>query len=162
MTVTFGPSCVYKFQLDRIESTLSNFNREDLAVFPEILQEGTNWLRTAIPDFSFQAHLFTYFGHNKLSQGTSKEVLEALPTISLAEIGESEGNGIIFHWAMPERKWRIQLMIDHSLTVPSGLFIQFLLFAPGDAIDYSETAVSGRGIMESALNKIGLEIDDAD
>lgn len=161
VTVTFGPSCFYKFQLDRVESVLNNFRDEDLAIFPEILQQGADWLRSAIPGFAFQSHLFTYFGHSKLSEGTSQEVLSALQTISIPEIGTSEGNGIIFHWKLPDHDWRIQFMIDHSLTVPAGLFIQFLLFATGDVIDYSKTAVDGRSIMERALNKLGLEFDDA-
>lgn len=161
INVSFGPSCFYKFKLDRIESALNNFRREDFAVFPEILQEGADWLRSSIPDFSFQSHLFTYFGHNQLSEGTSQDVLAALPTFSIPEIGASEGNGIIFHWKLTDRDWRVQLLVDHSLTVTNGLFIQFFLFITGDSVNYSETATAGRSIMDTALKKIGLEIDDA-
>lgn len=161
ITVSFGPLCSYKFKLDRVEASLNNFRRDDLAIFPHLLGEGATWLRSAIPDFSFQSHLFTYFGHSQLSEGTSQEFLTAIPTFSIPEIGESEGNGIIFHWKLKDRDWKVQLMVDHSLTVTNGLFLQFLLFATGDQLDYPETATAGRSIMDMALKKIGLEIDDA-
>jgi hypothetical protein len=161
LTVTFGSSCFYRFQLDRVDSALDNFGSEDLAVFPEILEEGASWLRSIVPQFAFQSHMFAYSGHCKLSDGTSREVLEPLPTLSIPEIGSSEGNGIIFHWTLPDQKSRVQLTIDHSLVVPSGLFTHFLLFVNTDVIDYRETVARGRGIMEKALKQIGLEFDDA-
>lgn len=161
VNLAFSPSCVYQFKLDRVESVVSNFRREDYEMFPRILSQGAEWLRSAIPEFSFQSHLFTYFGHNGLSDGTSQDVLAQLPSISIPEIGVSEGNGVIFHWRIPDRDWKAQLLIDHSLSVPGGLFVQFLLFGVGDQIDYSATATTGRSIMEVALRKIGLEIDDA-
>lgn len=161
ITVSFGPSCSYKFKLDRVESTLNNFRREDYAIYPEILQEGATWLRSTIPGFSFQSHLFTYFGHSRLSEGTSQDVLAGIPTLSIPEIGESEGNGIIFHWKQPESGWRVQLLVDHSLNVTNGVFIQFLLFVTSDSIDYPATASAGRGMMDVALKRIGLEMDYA-
>jgi hypothetical protein len=161
LIVSFGTSSSYKFQLDRVESVLRNYPRSDLEIFPGILQEGADWLRSAIPDFSFESHLFTYYGHSRLSEGTGQDVLAAIPTMSIPEIGASEGNGIIFHWNLPERGWKIQLLIDHSLTVPDGLFIQFFVFITRDSIDYSKTTIDGRSILDTALQKIGLEIDDA-
>jgi len=160
LIVSFNPSYFFKFHLDHVESILNNFRSEDLIVFPEVLNEGAEWLRSSIPDFSFHSHLFTYFGHAKLSQGSSHDVLAAIPTFSIPEIGTSEGNGIIFHWKLPDRGWKTQLLIDHSLTVSNGLFIQFLLFITEDSINYAETAKVGRNIMDVALKQIGLEIDD--
>jgi len=160
ITVNLSPSCYFKFQLERIESVLKNFTDQDLMLFAEILQQTTDWLRAAVPGLSFKSHLFGYFGHSRLSEGTSKDVLASFPTVSVPDIGVSEGNGIIFHWQLPEREWKIQLTIDHSLTLQKGLFTQFFLLTPGDNIDYQKVATAGRDIMEKALNHIGLESDN--
>ena len=161
VTVTFSPFWFYRFQLDRVESTLDNFTDQELTLFPEVLQEGANWLKTVVPHLEFQSHLFTYSGHHKLSEGTSREVLDPLTNVSMSEIGSSEGNGIIVHWEVPDQKWRLQLTVDQSLTVLNGLFTHFILFINDPAIDYATTAVAGRAILQKALNNIGLEFDDA-
>jgi len=161
VTVTFNPSWFYRFQLDRVESTLDNFTAEELKVFPEVLEEGANWLRAVVPHFGFQSHLFTYSGHHKLSEGTSRQVLEPLSAVTMPGVGVSEGNGIILHWEVPDQKWRLQLTVDHSLAVANGLFTHFILFVNEPVIDYVRTAEAGRAALQKALNNIGLEFDDA-
>ena len=159
VSVFLGSKGNYKFKFDRIEASFSNFTEQELTDFPDVLSRGTDWLRSAIPDFSFQTHLFTYHNHSKLSEGTAREFLLSFSQVSLEDIGAGLGNGLIFNWIEPKQERRVQLTIDHSLAYTDALFIQMLLIqSVGDKIDYQETAETGRDLLDSALAKIGLEI----
>jgi len=160
VTVFLGNNGNYKFKLDRVEASLSNFTEQELAGFPDMLSRGTGWLRSSLPDFSFQTHLFTYNNHSKLSEGTAKEFLLSFSQVNLDNVGTSLGNGLIFNWIEPKLERRVQLMIDHSYAYADGLFIQFLMQSTGDKIDYLETSTTGRDLLDKALAAIGLEIED--
>jgi hypothetical protein len=162
VTVFLGSNGNYKFKFDRVEVLLSNFTEQELTNFPDVLLRGTDWLRSDIPDFSFQTHLFTYHNHSKLSEGTAKEFLLSFSQVSLGDIGMGIGNGLIFNWIEPKQERRVQLTIDHSYAYVDALFIQFLMQSGGDKIDYWETAATGRELLDNALAKIGLEIKKED
>lgn len=160
LTVSFGLSGIFKLKLDRVEFTVYNFTAEDLQVFPQILRSSDEWLRSAISNFSWRSHLFGSMSHNGLSDGTSEEYLRGLSSLDIPSIGTSEGSGVIYHWKLPAEDWRVQLLIDHSTSVPSGLFINFLLRPATDRIDYEQVAIQGFDIFKRALAIIGLEIPD--
>lgn len=160
VTVLLGPSGNYKFKLDRVESSLSNFTEEELTNFPDVLSRGAKWLRSAVPDFAFQTHLFTYHNHSKLSEGTAKEFLLQYSQTSLPSAGTNLGNGVIANWIEPSQERQVRFTIDHSHVYTDGLFIQFSMQASGDEIDYFETATTGRALLDDALAKIGFEIAD--
>lgn len=162
VTVFLGSKGNYKFKFDRVEVLLSNFTEQELTDFPDVLLRGTEWLRSDIPDFSFQTHLFTYHNHSKLSEGTAKEFLLSFSQVSLDDIGMGIGNGLIFNWIEPKQERRVQLTIDHSYAYVDALFIQFLIQSVGDKIDYWETAATGRELLDNALAKLGLEIKNED
>ena len=160
LTVSFGLSGLFKLKLDRIEFSVYNFRAEDLQVFPQILRSGDEWLRSAISDFSWGSHLFGSMSHNALSEGTSEEFLCGLSGLDIPNMGTSQGSGVIYHWTLPMDNWRVQLLIDHSTTVNSGLFINFLLRPSGDRIDYEHVTLKGFDLFKRAVTTIGLEITD--
>ena len=160
LTVSFGISGILRFKLDRIEFTVYNFTAEDLQVFPQILRSSDEWLRSAISNFSWSSHLFRSVSHNGLSEGTSEEYLRGLSSIDIPGIGINGGNGVIYHWNLPDQDWLVQLGIDHSTEVPSGLFINFLLRPAPDRIDYEQVTLKGFGLFNRALASIGLETPD--
>lgn len=160
LTVSFGLSGILRLKLDRIEFTVYNFTAKDLQVFPQILRSTDEWLRSAISDFSWRSHLFGSISHNSLSEGTSQEYLRGLSSLDIPGIGINEGNGVIYHWNLPNEDWLVQLGIDHSTNVPSGLFINFLLRPAPDRIDYELVTSKGFDLFKRALASIGLEISD--
>lgn len=161
VTVFLGANGNYKFKFDRVEASLSNFSEQELTGFPtDVLSRGTDWLRSSLPDFSFQTHLLTYNNHSKLSEGTAKEFLLKFSQVNLGSVGKGLGNGLIFNWIEPKLERRVQLMIDHSHAYADALFIQFLMQYAGDKMDYWETAATGRDLLGKALAIIGLEIED--
>ena len=66
----------------------------------------------------------------------------------------------IFHWDLPEKSWRVQFAIDHSLSVDKGLFVNYLIRPSGDRIDYLNFISEGTQLFERLLSKIGLEADE--
>ncbi len=160
VTVFLGANGNYKFKFDRVEASFSNFTEQDLAGFPGVLSRGTDWLRSNLPDFSFQTHLLTYHNHSRLSEGTAKEFLLSSSQVSLDKIGVGLGNGLIFNWIEPKLERRMQLMVDHSYVYADALFIQLLMQVTGDEIDYSETAVTARDLLNKALAMIEFEIEN--
>ena len=125
ITVDFGQNGNFRFKFDRTEATVSG--DQDFKSVTDLLRRTEEWLRSSVAAFSFQTHLFILASYNKLSEGTSQEFLRGFSDIAIPAIGTSEGSGIIFHWNIPEQNWRVQLLIDHSLNVSGGLFIQLLV-----------------------------------
>jgi hypothetical protein len=160
LTVSFGRSSFFRLRLDRIEFTVYNFTSEDLQVFPQILRSSDDWLRSMISSFSWDSHFFGSTSHNGLSEGTSREYLRGLSSLDIPGIGISEGSGVIYHWEVPSEDWRVQLLIDHSTSVPSGLFINFILRPTPDKIDYEQVTLKGFDLFKRALASIGLEVTD--
>jgi hypothetical protein len=154
ITVYFGRGGDFKFKFDRIEVTAPG--DQEFKSMPEILNRTDVWLRSAVPEFSFQTHLFSFASHNMLSEVTSQEFLLGFSEIDIPEIGTSEGTGLIFHWDIPDQHWRAQLTIDHSTVVPGGLFIQFLIRSESDKVDYITSMEKGEELFTKALSNIGL------
>lgn len=154
----FNYSANYKFKWDRVEAVFNDFTEEQSLTIPEVLKHGDDWIRTLEPDFTLQSHLVTYASHNRLSEGTAKDFLQTLSNLDIAGVGNNEGNGITFHWDIPERNWKFHLAIDLSFQVTNGLFLQFLIRIPSDKIDHVETFQTGLTLGRSALAKIGLEV----
>jgi hypothetical protein len=158
--VGLGTLGIYRLKLDRAEWFISDFDDEALEKFPEVLQHGSDWLRSHIENFSFKSHALIYVSHSKLSEGTSQDFLLSLPSKNLFEFGQNLGEGIIYNWLDPEIGGRVQLMIDHSLTVKDGLYVQLSAVIDADEINYANVAERGWDIFDEALEKIGLEVEE--
>jgi len=154
----FNFSGSYKYKLDRVEAVFQDYTEEQFPIIPDVLRNGDECFRSLVSDFSFQTHLFTHASHNELSEGTSKGFLQGLSNVDVPGIGLNQGNGITFHWDIPERNWRFQLAIDHSTYVNNGVFLQFLVRLSDDRIDYVDTFQDSLALGRNALAGIGLEV----
>ena len=150
---------IYKFRFDRVEWKVSGFVDEDLPNLVAILKRGEDWLRSAAPGISFRSHTFYYAGHCQLSESTSQDFLLGLPGKEVIDIGQSLGDGIVHNWRDSETGGRFQLLIDHSLSVKDGVFIQLMAQFEEDRLDYSEIILRGRALLDEALKKIGLQLE---
>jgi hypothetical protein len=150
----------YKLGFEQVEWTMGGISDENFARVPELLSRGEGWLRSVVPNFAFKLHEVNYYSHNLLSEGTSQDFLREFSNVDIPDVGTSLGNGLIFHWELPEDGWRMNLTIDHSNLHVGGLFLEQEIFAPSDKVDYETLIVSGRKLLQDALNKIGLEFED--
>jgi hypothetical protein len=149
----------YKFRFDRVECTVIGFADEDLTKFAVALKRGEDWLRSAAPGFSFKSHTFFYAGHCQLSESTSQDFLLALPGREVIDIGQGLGDGIIHNWRDSETGGRFQFLIDHSLSINDGIFIQLTALIADDQLDYSAAISRGQALLGEALEKIGLQLE---
>ncbi len=154
----FNYSASYKYKIDRVEATFTDFTEEQSQRIPEVLGRGDEWLRSLDPEFSLKTQLFIHASHNQLSEGTSEEFLKGLSNLDIPDVGVSKGNGVTFHWDIPGRDWDLSMAIDHSAYVTNGLFIQFLLKTTNDKLDYGDIFSAGVTLGRSALAKLGLEV----
>lgn len=160
VAVKFGTIGEYRFKFDRVELNLFNFTRNSIFEVPKLLSSGEEWLRSVVPGFAFRSHSFASLSHSELQQGTSQEFLRGLSSIDIPGIGVTEGSGIIFHWDLPDKGWRVQFTIDHSISVANGLFTNFLIRPSGDRVDYVNFVADGMQLFERVFLEIGLEVDE--
>lgn len=146
-------------RFDRLEWTLEDFNDEDLALAPEMLQRLDNSLRSSVEGLEFKNHVFIYFSHSKLSEGTARDYLLSFPNRELPGIEQNLGSGIIYNWVDAEIGGRVQLLIDHSNVVADGLLLQFSILMNNNDIDFRSVIEKARNRLEYALRIIGLEIE---
>lgn len=149
----------YKFGFEQVEWTATDIG-DDLIRIPEVLQHGEEWLRSVVPDFAFKLHVLDYHNHSLLSDGASEDFLSGLSNVDIPDVGISRGNGLIFHWELPEQGWRMNLTIDHSNLIPNGLFIEQEVIAQTDKIDYTRMIITSNTLLKNILTKIGLELEN--
>jgi hypothetical protein len=155
ITVEFGQGGEFRFKFDQIE--VATRSLQDFKSMPELLNHAAEWLRSAVPGFSFQTHMFIFASQNLLSGTTAKEFLLGLTNVDISGIGTSKGSGIIFHWDIPEHHWDAQLMVDHSASVSDGLFIQLIIRSDINEIDFITAMSDGEELLSNALTSIGLQ-----
>lgn len=148
----------YGFRFHQVEWLADNLTEDELGVFPSILQAADSWLRTAVEVLSFDGHVLVYSSHAKLSEGTSRDYLLRFPDRNIANIGESIGAGIFYHWEIAE-VGRFDLAVDHSRSIKDGLFVQASIEAKQDRIDFVEMALTARARLDAALAGIGLAFE---
>ncbi len=157
VVVRLSAQANYRFKFEQVEASLFNFSDAELSALPSVLKRGDEWLRAAVPQLAYKSHVFAYMSHSTILEGNSTEYLRALSPTLLEGVGKNLGSGIIFHADIPERNWRIQLALDHSLAIADGLFVQMQLITTVDQIDYKETLSAGRSILETSLARLGLK-----
>ena len=149
----------YRFKFDGVECIARDLDEEGISSFPSVLQRGDDWLRSAVPDLEFKSHTLAHTSHSILSEGTSQEYLSSFPGRDIPGIGTNLGSGIFYHWDVPSMDWRVHLVIDHSLSVKDGIFVQMAIEVNTNKINFETVAIRGRALLESALGKIGLEFE---
>lgn len=149
----------YRFRFDRVEWTVINFVDDIFPQLPEVLILSETWLRLAETALVFKTHTFVYGAHCLLSEGTSKDFLLSLPAKFDINLGESLGNGLVFNWHDARIGGRFNLVIDHSLSVKDGIFIQLAYITESDRIDYPQIVSIGQESLNKVLGQIGLQFE---
>lgn len=147
-----------RFRLDRFETTIANFDEGQLTTLTRALEATQKWLRGSVKGFAFRSHLLSYASHCTLSSGDTRDFLVHLTPAHLPVLGQNTGTGLIYHSENVERQLRIQLTLDHSLSVKGGLFIHYVLITERDAVDPAELIAFARESLVKALESIGLAL----
>ncbi len=151
---------VVKFGFDKMEVNLANFTEAFFETLPQTMNGLVAWIVTAIPDFKFASHSFSYFSHSFVKDATPQEVLKALNVRELKSPGITLGNGAIYNYAVPGKKWETQLLIDKSQHVPGGLFVSLEIRIHKGDIDYAQMMMDGRKYLADALAELELVIPE--
>jgi hypothetical protein len=125
---------------------------------PTPLVRADAWLRAAVPNLTFQNHVFTYEAHGSLLSGDARNFLLGFGSPALEGLGVNDGTGLIFHFSYPSHGWYVHLLVDHSHVQPEGLFIQMVTTIEGGGIDYEQTTSWIKDLFREALGRLGLEI----
>jgi hypothetical protein len=149
----------YKLRFDRVEWVVSNFDDDDFNRLPEVLMSGEEWLRSVETNLSFKTHTFVYGAHCHLSKGTAKDFLLSLPVKVDFSLKENLGSGLVFNWHDARISGKFNLIIDHSLSVKDGIFIQLAYFGENEGIDYPQILSIGQQSLNEVLAQIGLQFE---
>jgi hypothetical protein len=149
----------YRLRYDRVEWVLDGFAETDFARIPMMLQSVDNWLRSNIKGFKFKTQVLGYLNHSNLSDGIARDYLLKFSNRDIPGIEQSLGSGIIYNWQDAQLGGRVQLIVDHSHNISDGLFVQFVLSADKDDLDFPKTVEIARSRIDFALAQIGLELE---
>ncbi|MBS1808684.1 MAG: hypothetical protein JST84_10875 [Acidobacteria bacterium] len=149
----------YRLKFDRVEWTVLNFVDEDFPRSPEVLACGEEWLRSVEENLTFKNHTFVYGAHCLLAEGTAKDFLLSLPNKSDLSLGDGLGNGLIFNWYDADIHGRFNLILDHSLSVKDGIFIQLICVIEKDGINYHQVLSNGQQSLNKVLDHCGLQFE---
>jgi hypothetical protein len=162
VTVNLGARTSFRFRFDRVDARMTNFLTSDLEALPGIIDAGVTALRSIGSEISFTSHIISEFSHSSLSQGRAEDFFRDVGVGPDLRLGESRGNGIIFHFDLPGKQWQVHLTIDHSLSIPGGIFLQYQIVIEADKVDYALILSDARQLLRTALSKIGLGFPDLD
>lgn len=145
-----------KFGFDKMEVNLANFPQAFIEELPATMNNLVAWVAKAVLDFRFASHSFSYFSHSFVKDSTPQEVLKMLNVRELKSTGISLGNGAIYNYAVPSKKWETQLLIDKSRHLPGGLFVNLEVTINEGEIDYGRLILDGRKYLADALAELEL------
>ena len=149
----------YRLKCERVEWAVSNFVEEAFPQSPEVLACGEAWLRSVEENLTFKTHTFVYGAHCMLSEGTARDFLLSFPNKLDFSLGDSLGDGLIFNWYDPEIEGRFNLIIDHSLSIKGGIFIQLICVIEKDGINYPNVLSIGQQSLNKVLDHYGLQFE---
>jgi hypothetical protein len=151
---------VVKFGFDKMEINLANFTQAFFEALPQTMNGLVAWLVGAIPDFKFASHSFSYFSHSFVKDATPQQVLQALNVRELKTAGITLGNGAIYNYAVPAKKWETQLLIDKSQHIAGGLFVSLEIRIHEGELDFAQMMMEGRKYLADALAELELVIPE--
>jgi hypothetical protein len=143
-----------------VECEIEGLLNDRFERFLELLQMIDNWLRGSEVSFKYKLHFFEYGGHGRLDDGTAQDYLKAFGTRKLKSIDQNLANGIIFNWIDNQTGGRAHIEIDHSLDIPEGLFLRWLVMLGGGEIVYKEIGLRSVNVMRDVLAEVDLEIQE--
>jgi hypothetical protein len=159
--VFVGSQTTYKFKFEQVEASAFDLGDADLERLPKLLEAGTGWIRTVSGEPCFRSHLVTYSAHCTLTDCTSETFLTKLNTLRLPGIGVDRGSGTIFHADVEDWNGRLRIMIDHSLLLPGGIFLELSFVSLRDILDYAGFLGQGRDWLTQTLASVGLQMSDS-
>ena len=150
---------IYRWRIERVELTLSNFNDEDLRFLPKLLNANDDWMKKMGVPIEYSFHQFSYAGHLSIEEGTSQQVLERLPHLRLGDGQELRAAGQILHWSDSTRGWQGDLVVDHSQVVSDGLFLLYSGVAKTSKLDYDNLVSYLQERLDILLSQFGLRLE---
>ncbi len=160
VNVNIGSGGNHKFMFDRTETVFAYLTEDSIKSIPSLLEASTRWIRATSPSLKFASHQFVYFNHGHLKNASVEEFLKSVGPKSPKTGGVNKGNGAIFHWEVPDRKWSTQLVLDRSLVIPGGLYTMLTLLVFGDIVNYPELLGEGRAYLGAVLGELGLNFPE--
>ena len=160
ITVRLGPYGVYRLKFDQVQASLGPFTDEELEGFVSVIEKGNQWVRATVQNFRFKTHVFSYASHCTVGGETSSTFLLSLPRRLTPVPGEDLGSGVLETWYDPEMHARVRFMLDHSLQVNDGLYVSYMVVFERDEIDYAEAAHQARIVLDSYLERLGLQFSE--
>jgi hypothetical protein len=145
-----------KFGFDKMEFNFANFSQTFFEAMPSTMNGLVAWIAKAVPDFRFASHSFSYFSHSFVKDTTPQEVLKTLNVRELRSAGISVGNGAIYNYTVPSKRWETQLLIDKSRHVAGGLFVSLEVRIHTGEIDYGQAIMDGRKYLADVLAELDL------
>jgi hypothetical protein len=160
ITVKAGENTVIRFALDRLDFYFTNFTQEFFASMPPLLEDSTHWLQQKIAGFKFATHDFLYYTHALVKGSNAQEFLKTLKVSDLKSAGTSRGIGMIFNYAVPEKNWITQVLIDRSALVPEALYVSLSIKVASEFLQYDTMLAEGREYLAACLAEVGLTIPE--
>lgn len=157
VTVRLGAFGLYKFKFDQVQASLGAFTEDELEGFISVIVKGNQWVRQSVQDFSFRTHVFSYASHSVIADSTSASFLTALPRREIPLPGKDLGSGLLETWHDETLDARVRLLLDHSLQLPDGLYLNYMVVFERDEIEYIDCAHQARKLLESYLSHLNLE-----
>jgi len=154
--VDMGDKGTFSFKFDQVEWSLDDFLNIDTGDVPTVLSRGVEWIRGRVAGDLFQTHLFTYAVHGVVEGIAPATFLSRLPHF-VTGIGQDIGNGQILNIELDQHA-RAQITLDHSYSVPDGLFIQQNLIVRVDRFDYSGVLTLASNTFQAVLNALQLQL----
>ena len=149
-----------KFSFEQIEVVFAAFTETELQEIPKFLETATSWdrgdcewqsIRVSSVCLSFS---FSYKGEH----GRRLLFLRNLTKAHASFGGLNIGGGIILHRLVPERKWRVEVVIDKSKPIAGALYIGLTIFVETEFISYEKTLADGRDYFNEILKFLDLEL----
>lgn len=159
----FGRQATYRFSVGSLKADLVDFQDSELKLFPDMIQSAEAWVRGEVETVRFKSHLYSYSLHAALEDEISEVVLKRISDLRLESLGTDRGSGVTFHADNPDGEdSRLQLALDHSLTLTNGLFVRFLWIGLSDDIDHAECLRVNRQRFEASLAELDLKLPTTD
>jgi hypothetical protein len=161
VAVNWGERSSMTLRLDRMEATIRNYLQSDLEAVPGYIERGEDWLRRESPEHRFATRLVTTSSHSLLNGESVEGILRNIGIRELNSSGRPRGHGASYHFEFPERSTLVDLMIDRSLVIDGGLYLNTMFLISGDIVDYHDVLNWGRATIDDLLSQIGLSFRES-
>jgi hypothetical protein len=157
VTVKTGNTTV-NFSCEQLEVVFASFSEAEFQGIPSFLEAATGWIPTAANVARFVAHQFTYHSHSLLKGTTADDFLRNLTKDHAGFGGLNIGGGLILHRVVPDKKWRVELIIDKSKPIAGAIYIGLTVFIDDNKLNYESLLADGRKYFREILEHLGLEL----